>query len=80
MYSNHERLEAFSSCVGSWRKDKGGPRKGGFLNNRLSSYADLYFRNEINGMCIFILENNLLFRKPPLLGPLPEVAWAQLVG
>ena len=31
---------------------KGGPSKGGFLNNRSFSYADLYLCNEINGMCI----------------------------
>ena len=29
-------------------KDKGGPSKGGFLNNRLFSYTDLYVCNEIN--------------------------------
>ena len=47
----------------SWRqkrncrlaRDRGGPTKGGFLNNRLFSYADLYLCNEINGMCIHII-------------------------
>ena len=33
-------------------QDKGGPSKGGFLNNRLFSYTDLYLCNEINGMCM----------------------------
>ena len=30
-------------------KDKGGPSKGGFLNNILYSYTVLYVCNEING-------------------------------
>ena len=38
-----------------WAQDKGGPSKGGFLNNRLFSYTDLYLCNEINGMYIDIL-------------------------
>ena len=33
-------------------QDKGGPSKGGFLNDRLFSYTDLYLCNEFNGMCI----------------------------
>ena len=39
-------------------KDKGGPSKGGFLNNRLFVYTDIYIYiyiyvfNEINGMSI----------------------------
>ena len=33
-------------------QDKGGPSEGGFLNNRLFSYTDLYLCNETNGMCI----------------------------
>ena len=33
-------------------QDKGGPSKGGFLNNRLFSHTDLYLCNEINGMYI----------------------------
>ena len=33
-------------------QDKGGPSKGGFLNNRLFSYTVLYLCREINGMCI----------------------------
>ena len=59
-------------------QDKGGPSKGGFLNNILFSCTDLYLGNAINGMCIkqnIIHENNILFRKSPLLGPplsLPE--------
>ena len=32
-------------------RDKGGPSKGGFLNNRLCSYTDPYLCNEMNGMC-----------------------------
>ena len=32
-------------------QDKGGPSKGGFLNNRLSSYTDLYVCTDTNGMC-----------------------------
>ena len=36
-------------------QDKGGPSKGGFLNNRLFSYTDLYLCNEINGMCILAI-------------------------
>ena len=31
-------------------KDKGGPSKGGFMNNRLCSYTALYLCNEINGV------------------------------
>ena len=31
-------------------QDKGGPSKGGFLNNRLLSYTDLYLCSGINGM------------------------------
>ena len=34
-------------------QDKGGPSKGGFLNNLIFSYTDLYSCNEINGMCIY---------------------------
>ena len=33
-------------------QDKGGPSKGGFLNNIVFSYTDLYLCNEINGICI----------------------------
>ena len=33
-------------------QDKGGPSKGGFLNNRLFSYTDLQLCHEVNGMCI----------------------------
>ena len=33
-------------------QDKGGPGKGGFLNNRLYSYTVLYLCNEINGVYI----------------------------
>ena len=48
--SNHYRL-------GLWvlAQDEGGPSKGGFLNNYLFSYTDLYFCNEINGVCIQII-------------------------
>ena len=61
-------------------QDKGGPSKGGFLNNILSSYTDMYLCGEINGtVCVYtqgiIQENNKLCWKPPLLGPplsLPE--------
>ena len=31
-------------------KDKGGPSKGGFLNNILFSYTVLYLCNEIDGV------------------------------
>ena len=30
-------------------KDKGGPSNGGFLNNRLFPYTDLYLCDEIKG-------------------------------
>ena len=40
-------------------KDKGGPSKGGFLNNRLFSYTVLYLCDEINGM----YKHNILFMK-----------------
>ena len=33
-------------------QDKGGPSQGGFLNNILCSYTDLYLCSEIHGMCI----------------------------
>ena len=33
-------------------QDKGGPSKGGFLNNHVFSYTDLCLCNETNGMCI----------------------------
>ena len=42
-------------------QDKGGPSKGGFLNNRSCSYTDIYIYiyiyicNEINGMWIYII-------------------------
>ena len=36
-------------------QDKGGPSKGGFLNNPLFSHTDLYLCNEINGMCIYTI-------------------------
>ena len=36
-------------------QDKGGPSKGGFLNNRSFSYTDLYLCDEINGTCIQII-------------------------
>ena len=36
-------------------QDKGGPSKGGFLNNRLFSSTDLYLCNEINGMCKYTI-------------------------
>ena len=41
----------FSTPEQMLAQDKGGPRKGGFLNDRLFSYTDLYLCNEINGMC-----------------------------
>ena len=41
-------------------QDKGGPSKGGFLDNVLLPYTDLYLCNEINGMC---LKNDILFRQ-----------------
>ena len=41
--------------MGYLAQDKGGPSKGGFLNNRLFSYKDLYLCYEINGMCIQII-------------------------
>ena len=41
-------------------KDKGGPSKGGFLNNQLFSYTVLSVCNDMI---------NRLFRRPPLLGP-----------
>ena len=34
----------------SLAQDKGGPSKGGLLNNILCSYSDTYLCNEINGM------------------------------
>ena len=43
-------LDAAASV--SLAQDKGGPSKGGFLNNQVFSYTDLYLSNEINGMCI----------------------------
>ena len=33
-----------------WAQDKGGPSKGGFLNNMLFSHTDLYLCSVINGM------------------------------
>ena len=33
-------------------QDKGGPSKGGFLNNISFSYTDLYLCHGINGVCI----------------------------
>ena len=39
------------AAEGDLAQDKGGPRKGGFLNNILCSYTDIYLCNEINGMC-----------------------------
>ena len=52
-------------------QDTGGPSKGGFLNNRLLSYTDLYLCNEIDGVyehLSIIHEHHRLFRTPPLLG------------
>ena len=40
-------------------QDKGGPSKGGFLNNILCSYTDICLCNEIHGVCT----NNRLLRK-----------------
>ena len=43
--------------LGVWlplAQDKGGPSKGGFLNNRLFSYMDVYLCNELSGMCMKI--------------------------
>ena len=60
-------------------QNKGGPGKGCFLNNLLISYTDL---NCVMKMMVYVYkqyiiqENNILFRKPPLLGPplsLPEL-------
>ena len=54
-------------------QDKGGPSKGGFLNNILCSYTVLYYICVMKLMvCEYykwyiIQESNLLFRKPPLL-------------
>ena len=39
----------------SLAQDKGGHSKGGFLNNQLFSYTNLYLCNEINGTCILIM-------------------------
>ena len=40
-------------------KDKGGPSKGGFLNNMFVSYTVLYLCHEING----VHKNNVLSMK-----------------
>ena len=56
-------------------QDKGGPSKGGFLNNRLFSYTDIYIYIYIYIMklmvCVYneysIQETNILFWKPPVL-------------
>ena len=45
-------LDSISNVRITLAQYKGGPSKGGFLNNRLISYTGLYLYNEINGMCI----------------------------
>ena len=55
-------------------KDKGGPGKGGFLNNRLFSWiiCHLYYTSHtISSLHKHrsVYEHRILFRKPPLLGP-----------
>ena len=52
-------FEGFSVPTQRSDKDRGGPSKGGFLNNRLVSYTVLYLCNEING----VYHNNRLFMK-----------------
>ena len=42
-------------------KDKGGPSKGGFLNNQLCSYTDLYLRNEIKNEINVVYKHNMSF-------------------
>ena len=64
-------------------KDKGGPSKGGFLNNRLFSWImyDSYTPtiNFITQIYRSVYGSNRLFRKPPLLGPplscYPLIVW-----
>ena len=70
-------------------QDRGGPSKGGFLNNRLPSYTDIYiyiyiyiFVQQLRVFVykqVIIQENDRLFRKPPLLGPplsLPDTSYS----
>ena len=41
-------LATVQRACGSLAQDKGGPNKGGFLNNRRRSYTDQYLYNDIN--------------------------------
>ena len=70
--SRRERARRRSNSWFSLAQDKGGPGKVGFQNNRLLPYTDLYFCNDIM-VCVYkscvIQDNNILFRKPPILGP-----------
>ena len=55
-----------------WRKDKGGPSKGGFLNKRWFSWIiDIYIHIPLISLHKYrsVYDNNRWFRKPPLLGP-----------
>ena len=51
-YYHHYISDNHTGERGCMPQDKGGPSKGGFLNNILLSYTDLYSCNETNGMCI----------------------------
>ena len=59
-------------------KDKGGPSKGGFLNNlrNVPEQYIVYVQIPLITLHKFrsVYENNRLFRKPPLLGPLLSCA------
>ena len=52
-------MRSFAGLLLMSGKDKGGPSKGGFLNNRLFSYTVLYLCNELNG----VYTNDILFMK-----------------
>ena len=49
----------YTQCTVTLAQDKGGPSKGGFLNNQFFSYTVLYLFNEING----VYTNHRLFTK-----------------
>ena len=52
LYLQMKRRSEQVSGIRELAQDKGGPSKGGLLNNRLLSYTDRYLRNEIHGMCV----------------------------
>ena len=67
MYIYHWKIHVAIHIIGKSGKDKGGPSKGGFLNNILFVCIHIPLISLHKYRSAY--ENDRLFRKTPLLGP-----------